>query len=550
MGRDFRRTDGDPGSDPVAIVSYAFWQKWMARDPQFSKTPITVGTRTYSVVGVMPPAVGGNVWVPMPHGMEERADSDHYGSTYVRLKSGVTSQQMTAQLARLAAVFVARYGAGSPPVIYRTRSLIEGPGVLTSFHTALGAAAFIVLLIACANVANLLVARVITRQRDIAVRMALGASQSDVARYVLGEAVVLSAAGAIVGVLLAVWGAYLIQYRLSVNVPQLGTLTPHLSWRVCVFALVVSVGTVAAIGWAAVRRARSTVVNDAMKEGSGFTTQRRGGVYRGLVVTEVALSLIVLMGAALCLRATRAVSRFNFGFDAEHLLLVIVHLPVTSVPKGGNADRAFDGLAAGVREVSGVRAVATKAGDKVAGDMVTSDVGGSAPRQLGLMSYSIVSPEYFTTMGIPISRGRDFQPGDAALDNGVAIVDDSVAAQLWPHESPVGHMLKLGDIDTDGSWVRVIGVARSVPAFDADDPDHPPQAAVYVARSGAAWSNGYFLTRSYSSSARRMMRVCVWHYIATCARWFLVAGWGRCNRCWPGSNSRCRCVDSCRSYSR
>ncbi len=502
LGRFFRRDARDHPSDEGAVVDYAVWKNQMGGVRPLTRLHATVDGQSYPVIGVLPPTMQGEgLWLPMSRKMEETPDPKQRIWAEVRLKPGVTDEELKRDLHTLEASFVARYGLSDNPFLYYGRSFAPRPGQLTEIHKALGAAALVVLLIACANVANLLVARVVTRRRDIAVRMALGASRQDIGRFVVGEAMVLAVAGGAGGVLLALWGMHLAEYQLGGGAVQgLGGLAPHLDWRVLTFAFGATAATVLLIAWGAVVRARNTNVNDAMKEGAGTTTHRSGGVYRWLVVAELAMSLIVLMGAALLVRATQAVRDFNFGYDPKHVQVANLYTSFRNPPKPDSIDKLFAAVTVGARSMAGVRGAEWMAGAGPAGEMVMSDVGGSSPRQLFMRSYVTASPGLLDLLGIRVVQGRGFEAGDA-LSKGVVIVDDSAAAALWPHGSPVGHLVKLGDYMSQAPWVRVIGVVHQVQFQFETDPDLVPLPTIYVVGAGIGGAYRGLVVRTTSDEA-------------------------------------------------
>jgi len=516
IGQAFRPADAGDPTAAGALIGYSMWRRVFGGVRPVTGLSVTVGDETYPVVGVMPPEMdvvgAGNtsslVWVRIPRAGEERAEGvPFFVSALVRTKAGQDTVQMRGQLAAVAQPFRAQYGVyGGNPLRYNISGMLPRPGRLTEIHEALAAAAFVVLLIACANVANLLVARVVSRQRDIAVRMAVGASGRDIARFVVGEAAVLAAIGGAGGVLLSLWGMHFIEYQVGADVTGLSGLVPHLSWRVLLFALAMSAGTVLLIAWGAVFRARATNVNDAMKNGAGGTTHRSGRVYRWLVVAELAMSLVVLMGAVLLLRAVSAVRGYDFGYNPERVVFATLNDPWPALHDSVEREARYLGVLAGVRQLPGVRSAAWMGNASPAGEILTSDVGGREPKQLFMRSYTVVSPGLLSLLGVHVDRGRDFEPGDAG-SAGVAIVDDSTAAALWPHMSPLGHLVKLGTESGNAPWVRVIGVARAVSLGFEHDPDMGPLPAMYVAGVGRLGAGRRLVIRTGADEGAAMLGV-------------------------------------------
>jgi putative ABC transport system permease protein len=516
IGQGFLPAGADQPAAAGALLGYSMWRRVYGGATPVRRLTITVGDETYPVVGVMPPEMdgGGNgstssfVWVRISRSGEERAEGvPFFVWALVRAKPGQDTGLIRRQLATIAKPFADQYGNwGGNPLRYDFASQVPRPGKVTEIHKSLAAAAFVVLLIACANVANLLVARVISRQRDIAVRMAVGASGYDVARYVVGEAAVLAAAGGAGGVLLSLWGMHFIEYQIGADVTGLSGLVPHLSWRVLLFSIGMSAGTVLLIAWGAVLRARRTNVNDAMKNGAGGTTHRSGRVYRWLVVAELAMSLVVLMGAALLLRAVTAVRGYDFGYDPTRVVFANINDPWPALRDSVQREARYAGILAGVRQIRGVRAAAWISAAGPEGEILTSDVGGAEPKQLFMRQYHVASPGLLSLLGVKIVKGRGFEAGDAS-SRGVAIVDDSTAAALWPHMSPIGHLVKLGTESGDAPWVRVIGVARTVSLSFEHDPDMGPLPTMYMAGAGRLGNTRALVIRTGADEGAAMLGV-------------------------------------------
>ncbi len=515
LGRTFRNVAPDHRALAGAVIGYGTWRRAFGGATTLNSLSVTVGDETYPVVGVLPPELDATgfgdgrtlIWLPIPPALETQGDGGFWVESYVRTKAATSDTALERALAPIAQPFRDEYGTyGGNPFKYYVQSFLPSPGRVTEIHEALAAAAFVVLLIACANVANLLVARVISRRRDIAVRMAVGASSRDIARFVVGEAAVLAVVGGAVGVLMSMWAMHYIEYQVGANVAALSGLTPRLSWRVLLFAIGVSAGTVMIVAWAAVLRARHTNVNDAMKSGAGGTTHRSGRLYRWLVVAELAMSLVVLMGAGLLLRAVSAVRGYDFGYDPNRVVFARVNNPWPAIKDSMMREARYHGVLAGVKAAQGVRAAAWMADKSPVGEILTSDVGGAEPKQEFMRSFTVASPGLLSLMGVRVDRGRDFEPGDANT-TGVAIVDDSTANALWPHMSPLGRVVKLGSESSAAPWVRVIGVARSVNLRFEHDPDLAGLPTIYVAGAGLLGADRQLVIRTDRAEGAAMLGV-------------------------------------------
>ena len=530
LGRDFRRDERDTPATQGVLVSYRFWRRYLGAKQDIGSIPVMIGGESHVVIGVLPPGagVGGRrgpndepeVMIPMSRAAEERGEGiEPFGAVVVvRLRSGASPESLEADLKFLTTVFVNKYNQETRSSLrFHATDLAPPRQEISDFHLALSGAAVAVLLIACANVANLMVARVVTRRRDIAVRMALGASHLDVARYIVGEALLISFAGGLTGALLALWGMRVVTYQLSARFALLGDLMLRMNWRIMGFTVGVAAGTAVLVAAASVVRAGATKVNEAMKDGAGTTTSRSRGLYRWLVVAEVAISLMVLVGAALLARATVSMTHFDFGYDPRHLWRSTMQIDFRLAPD--SAVRALSGgapngraltsrdlaqmsqaMVAGVSGLPFVRSVATSAGGCM--DRFSSDAG-QKPREIAAWGCQVVSPNYLRFLGVPMLRGRDFEDGDAADTAGVAIVDDSVARLFWPSESPIGHRVKLGPAHSTAPWVRVVGVARNVPTFRFD-PGIPTDPALYVVRTPQGDMQWDLLVRTASDEAAGM----------------------------------------------
>jgi len=476
VGRTFDTARDDPADADAVVVGYQMWQEDLGGRRDLAGLHLTYNGRTYSVIGVMPPSMRfpfGDLWFPMPKANERSADGSLQGRALIRLRAGDTEARVKGQLDALAGEMAARYDGNRLDFAYRMESLMPGKGRPSDYALLTAIVTALVLFVACLNLANLMLARGLARRRELAVRMALGANRGAIARHVLVECALLTGVGGAWGVLLSVWGVKLAEGHVPTTIQELGFRTPHVSWRVVGFGILVTAGTVLIAGLAPAFHAARANVNDAMKDGGSSSTGRQSRLYRLVVVGEVAAALMVMIVAMFWIAILRRESNFAFSYDADRMLggYVASRQPCDSLP---THERFWQDMTTRIAAVPGVRyAVATQTAFPV-GNIVTSDQPGTPiERPLGRgvsLGYTVATSQYFRVFDFPIVAGRDFQPGDA-VGPGAAIVDRELAAKMWPLMSPVGRLIKLGPAASSAPWVRVVGVVapRSAGADSTSD---------------------------------------------------------------------------------
>ena len=469
VGRTFR-LQGDSTNDVnVAVISSSLWHEKFGANTHIERLTLTVGGIARHVIGVMPATMntGGSVWVPMPADSVLTLENIDHIWSLVRLPPNLPATAVKAQLDQMAAEFARRANDQRNLFDYRVETLNPEPGPLKSFNVAMGAASMLVLLVACFNLANLMLARGLARRREVAVRLAVGASGSAIMRYVLTECGILALLGSGWGVLVSMWGVNATERYMPRQLESFGFVAPHLTWRVVAFGVGATTATIFLVGLIPALRARRTDVNDTMKTGGGASTARATRSQYVLAIAEVALSLVVMMAAALLIRAAhRAATDVNWGYDAEHVLTAYTR-PQAQACSTSKSLTFLSDLAARVAAVPNVEFATAFVTASPKGRRITSDMPG-APIEVIANGYSVVSPDYFKATGIRITQGRDFLPGDV-VGPGVAIIDRWTASKLWPFQSPIGRLLKLGTSKSDAPWVRVVGVSGSV--NDLTNPD-------------------------------------------------------------------------------
>jgi putative ABC transport system permease protein len=471
-GRDFLPEEDRAGASPVVILNHGFWQRRFGADPGVVGRQITLSQQSYTVVGVLPAdfefgPTRADILTPLglSAGRFQTRGKDPGVSVIARLKPGVSFGQARAEMETI----MSRLGQQYPDVLaghqLGMQTLYENtvgdikPTLLMLF----GAVGF-VLLIACANVANLLLARSAAREKEVAIRRALGAGRNRLIRQFLTESVLLSVVGGLLGLLLAYCGIRLLVAFSPEGLPRVNEIGID-AW-VFVFTLAVSVVTGIIFGLAPALRATNPNLTESLKEGDRGSTGSRQRVRGALVVTEVALALVLLIGAALMIRSFWRLQDVNPGFDAKNLLTM--QMSVTAAPGEGQSVAAFfDQAQEKIKGLPGVRSVAVSNGLPFGGanQMPLTVEGRPQPAQgqtqLALMY--VASPDYLRTMGIRLVKGRSFSERDTKTQPPVILIDEVLARQYFSGEDPLGQRLRLAVPGTEKlPGLEIVGVVENV----------------------------------------------------------------------------------------
>ncbi len=468
LGRTFHGSDSDAADASAAVITYQVWQQDFGGATDLSNLHLTYAGRTYSVIGVVGPSVfypgDAALWTAMPKAQETSTDGVPWLWGLLELKPGDTQARVKAQLDAMARQYAKEYNGDPTQFDYRLDSVIPRGRTPNDATLLAGVVALLILLVACLNLANLMLARALGRRRELAVRMAIGASRVAIVRHVLVECGLLAVVGGAWGVLLSIWGVQFAEGHMPAMIRQMGFSTPHMSWRVVALGIAVTASTILVAGLAPAIHAARANVNDVMKDGGGSSTGRHSRLYRLLVVGELGLAIGVSIIAMTFFLGLRKREDFKFPFAADQTFTAsVVPAHTCNGPKGGA--EFWPGMLQRVAAVQGVTQAAAITTMWPEGQMVTSDEPGKPiervlgqGRQLG---YSMATPDIFRLYGFPIVAGRDFEPGDAD-GPGAAIVSRDLASKLWPLSSPVGRLLKLGSSKSNAPWVRVIGVVGAL----------------------------------------------------------------------------------------
>ena len=481
LGRDFVAEDDRQGASPTTILSYGLWSRRFGNDQNIVGKQITLNNQSYAVVGVTPQSFqyGLDADVTIPIGLSaerfKARGSDPGISAVARLKPGVSLEQAETELNVMYARMEQQYPESNTGRRCYLTPLHESfvGNVRQPLLILLGSVG-LVLLIACANVANLLLVRASTRQREMSVRVALGASGWRLTRQLLTESLLLAAIGGGLGVLLAHWGTNFIAYQLPDSIPRLHEA--YADMRVLGFTLAVSLLTGLLFGLAPALRASRLNLTEALKEGDRGSSGGRQRLRSVLVVTEVALTLTLLVGAALLIQSFRRVLQVDPGFQSENLLTMQVSI---NNPDGRQVSNFFQQLQENVRRLPGVKSVAVSNGVPlgVANSPIFIIIGRPLPekgKEPGATRYT-VSSDYFQTMGIDLLKGRVFNAQDTPETPPVIIIDEALVQQHFPNEDPIGKRLSQSTSGTPS--YEIVGVVRHVEhrSLEESQADRRPQ---------------------------------------------------------------------------
>jgi putative ABC transport system permease protein len=474
-GRTFTAEEEQQGRNHVVVLGHNLWQRRFGANPHLVGQNITLNNESYTVVGIMPHDFHFpegveriDLWVPLSF-EPEIADKRGHRFLFVaaRLKEGVSFEQAKSDMAALSARMAeANPGTNTDWSIKLQRlqdALTED--VSAALFVLLGAVGF-VLLIACANVANLQLARAAARQREVAIRLAVGASRRRLIRQFLIESTVLALTGGVFGLLVAFWGIDAIRAVLPEDVPRLEQI--GIDTAVLIFTLSVSLATGILLGLVPALQVTKPDLVEALKEGSQLVagSRQRNRVRGLLVVVEVALALVLLIGAGLMMKSFWRLREVRPGFDAHNLVTMQITLPEAKYEEEPEQVNFFRALVERVRSIPGVRSAGFSTDPPLTDDSRTDlTIEGQTPLAYGdeqTATYGSVSAGYFNAMGIPVIKGRAFTDEDRADSVAVVIISTAFAKRFFPGIDPLGKRIKQGGADDEGTWMTVVGVVGDV----------------------------------------------------------------------------------------
>ena len=486
LGRDFGADDDRPGAEPVVLLSDDLWRRRYAGDPAIVGRSITVNGRPHTVIGVMPEGFRfpetQRLWIPLAPAAEPTRRDSRGLQVFARLKPGITTAQASADLNGITGRLASAYPVENENWSGAIRPLRSWmlPADVELMILAMMSAVTLVLLIACANVANLLLARASVRHREISIRTALGAGRGRIVRQLLTEAVLIGLASAPIGVVLARLGIYLVDSGVPADsIPYF--IHWHLDARTLAYTIGISIVTGIVFGMAPALQAARVNLQSSLKEGGrGAAGGRRARVRNALVVAEVAMSLVLLIGASLFVRSFLNLQRASVGFDTAPLMTMRFYLPGTAYEPVEAKARRVEDIARRVGAIAGVESVFASnfvpLGNGGGGGAVQVE-GRSVERgKEPPIVFITTTPGIPKTIGVPLLRGRDLRESDETTRTPVAVVNATMARTLWPDTDPVGRRFQLVGPDHP-DWFTVVGIVADFKHYQGDSADPIPPAA-------------------------------------------------------------------------
>jgi putative ABC transport system permease protein len=495
IGRVFTAAEDQPGAQRVVLLSYALWQRRFGGDPGIVGKALTLNGESHVVVGVMParfqfPSSDDQVWVPVAFTQAEAGNRNrHYLQVLARLRPGVSLAQAQSEMSTVAARLQQQYPQSNTDLGAAVQPLHEHlVGDIKPALLILLGAVGLVLLIACANVANLLLARAAVRQKEIAVRVALGAKRRRLIRQFLTESILLSTLGGIVGLGIAYGGLVVLRAFIPETISQAREIS--IDFKVLAFTLLVSVLTGVIFGLApAIQATRFNQIETLKEGGRDAATGGSGKRLRSLLVmSEVAVSLVLLIGAGLLINSFMRLRNVDPGFRADNLLTMKIVLPEPKYAKFQPRAAFYTDLVQRVQSLAGVRsaAVTTNLPLYRQGNSISISIEGRPappPGQELIVVTRVISPGYFDTMGIPLLKGRQLTDQDTETSPNVIVISETMARRFWPGEDPVGKRLAAGRVRTPDDWIQVVGVVKDVRQFELTA-DPKPQMYLSYRQAG------------------------------------------------------------------
>jgi putative ABC transport system permease protein len=500
LGRWFREDEDKPGGANVTLLSYGFWERRFARDPSIVGRTITLDDIPRTVVGVMPQGFAHNradAFVPLAMALDEKQRGSHFLGTYGRLKRGVTVGQARRDMVALGHRLAREHGTNHGIDVRSYSEAVIGDARRPLL--ILLASVALVLLIACVNVANLLLARSTARRKEIAVRTAVGASRGRLARQLLTESLILAIAGGALGLLLAWGGVRAFVAAAPPVLPRMASIA--LDGYIVAFTFAIAVCTGIVFGLAPVLHARDGGFGDALKEETGRATGGRTSRRAAdtLVVVEVALSLVLLVAAGLMVKSLLRLEQQDIGVAVERVLAFDVSLPHSRYGDDDKVRAFYRDALERIAASPGVVSVGATSGLPLYGYGTNGDfeIEGKTlwkPSEAPLAELRAVAADYFKTLGVPLVRGRLFTSRDDERARPVAVINRVMAERFWPNEDPIGKRIKIWSYE----WHEIVGVVGDVRTYN---PARPAMIEVSFPFAQKASGSMTIVVRSAGESA-------------------------------------------------
>jgi predicted permease len=534
LGRDFTLADSRKGAVPTVLVSYGYWKQYLGAPNDLSRAHLRIDGGVYSVIGVLPPAFqfpqDAALWLPADLDGENPSRTSHNYLAVARLRDGVTPSQANQDISAIARR-IHQTSSEQNDYLLKDAAVTPLQDSITgkarpALLILLGAVGFL-LLVACANVANLLLAQASARQRELAIRNALGAARKRLLRQFLTEAFLLSLLGGGLGVVAAYLGVQGLLALAPENLPRLDSVA--ISIPVLVFAFLLSTAVAASLGIFTAARATSNDPRQGLAEGArgqaGSQSSLRVG--QAIVAAQIAITLVLVVGAGLLGRSLLKVLQVNPGFRVDNIVTMDVSLPDASDRKAKAAQGIFfSRLMDRLKQIPGVRAVGATSGlPMVDGGLPDGmfllmnqseipkslDEFGPLLRQkerLGNADFCVATDGYFQVLGIPLLRGRTFGQRDVADAPHVAVISESLARDRWPNQDPLGHTIEFGNMDGDLRLLTIVGIVGDTHVYGLEAPPRPTVYVNLLQRPRAAVTLTLLSdadTRLVTSTARAML---------------------------------------------
>jgi putative ABC transport system permease protein len=515
-GRVFLPEDDRPGSDRLVILSHGLWLSRFGGDPGMIGKALTLDGQSFTVAGVLPrdfeflsPEIG--IWIPLRLGDESHRmkRTERYLQVIARLRPGVTLEQAQAEMNGIALDLSRQYPDANASTGVRLVPLHKHlvRNLSASLLLVLGAASF-VLLIACANVTNLLLARASSRQKEVAIRATLGAGRWRVMRQLLTESALLFLLSGAIAVLLASWSLDLL---IAIWPRSSGALTfavtrlqaGSVDLRVLLFTSLVSLATGIVFGLAPAWQTTRISLNESLKEGGRSSMASLTGLRlrQALVVSEIAVALALLIGAGLLINSLWRLLNVNPGFNPERVVTMQVASPPGVASKEGKEKQPavfFRDVVSRVEAVPGVQSASVINTTPLAGEgsmtrFTIENRPPVSPADVPMVSYRVVGPEYFRVMDIRLLQGRHFIEADGPDSTAVVIINETLARRFWPNASPIGQRIRRGGLDGFGPWYMIVGVISDVRTFgiEAD-----PRPEIFIPHAQFSWPQMTLVART------------------------------------------------------